>query len=69
MPAFSGVDGRDIDREMMRQSRPITAIKPIETETVLVTDVEGRLNGERPSPDLRLAISVRLKLVRVANSR
>jgi hypothetical protein len=45
MIRFSGSDARDIDRKMMRQSRPLSAIEPIEAETVFVIDVEGRLNG------------------------
>ena len=45
MIGFSGFDARDFDREIMGQPRPITAVKPIEAETVYVTDVESRLNG------------------------
>jgi hypothetical protein len=43
MIGFSGFDARDIDRN--GQPRPISAIKPIEAETIFVTDLEGRLNG------------------------
>ena len=42
----------------MGKPRAIAAIEPIKGDTVFVANSEGRVDGERPSPGLILAISV-----------
>jgi hypothetical protein len=46
----------------MRQSRPIVAIEPIETQTVFVADSQGRFDRERARSSLIMDISAWLQI-------
>lgn len=45
MLASGGFDTRDIDSEMMRKRRAVTAIEPIQADAVFVADSLSRVDG------------------------
>ena len=55
---FQGLDPRDLDREVVRKHRAVGAIEPIDGDAVFVTDLLGRVDGERSRSGFVSAISV-----------
>ena len=53
-----GLGRRDLDREVVRRHRAVGAIEPIESDAVFVTDLLGRVDGERSRSGFVLALSV-----------
>jgi hypothetical protein len=45
MLGFVGFDSRDVDSEMVGKSRAITAIEPVQGDTVFVADSKSRLDA------------------------
>jgi hypothetical protein len=62
MLRLGGFDPCDIDSEMMGKPRAIAAIEPIKGDTVFVADPLSRVDRQRPSSGLILAISVRFQI-------
>ena len=60
--ALGGLDARDLDCEMIRQSRAIAAIEPIKANTIFIADSVGGVDRERPNSGLVLAVSVRFQI-------
>ena len=62
MSGLGGFDLRDVDSQSMGKRRAIATKEPIKGDAVFVADSVSRVDGERPSSGLILAISVRFQI-------